>query len=205
MSSTIIDMFSLTVFNRNIRILCQDTEARALLVSNFGHMQGDLESVDLTYTVGKHKQTAVFFIKREGQRPRFATNSGKFLYLFERDMTVELQKLRHDLYFVHAAVLDFAGRAVMLVGESGSGKSTVTWALLHHGFRYLSDELGPVDPESLQVYPYAHALGLKNAPPDPYPLPEKTLVTPLTQRGRSPPSSMTVALRPVKVKHSTGS
>jgi len=175
-----MDVFSLTVFNRNIQILCQEAETRALLVANFGHLQGSQESIELNYTVGKHKQAAVFFIRREGRSPLFAADSGQFLYLFERDMTIELQKLRHDLYFVHAAVVEFAGNAVMLVGESGNGKSTLTWALLHHGFRYLSDELGPVDPESLQVYPYAHALGLKNAPPDPYPLPEKTLVTPRT-------------------------
>ena len=175
-----MEVYSLTVFNRNIQILCQEAEAQALIEANFGHLKGRPESIDLNYTVGKHKQAAVFFIKREEQRPLFAADSGKFLYLFERDMTVELQKLRHDLYFVHAAVVEFAGNAVMFVGESGNGKSTLTWALLHHGFRYLSDELGPVDPESLQVYPYAHALGLKNAPPDSYPLPEKTLVTPRT-------------------------
>ena len=140
-------------------------------------MQGNLESIDLTYTVGKNKQAAVFFIKREGQRPLFAVDSGKFLFLFERDMTIELQKLRHDLYFVHSAALEFSGRACMLVAASRSGKSTTTWALLHHGFRYLSDELGPVDPQTLEIYPYSRALCLKNEPPDPYPLPEKTLAT----------------------------
>jgi hypothetical protein len=46
----------------------------------------------------------------------------------------------------------------MLVGESGSGKSTTAWALLHHGCCYFSDELGPVDLQTGEVYPYPHAL-----------------------------------------------
>jgi hypothetical protein len=65
----------------------------------------------------------------------------------------------------------------MLVGASGCGKSTTAWALLHHGCRYFSDELGPVDPTTLAVYPYPRALCLKEAPSGPYPLPPQTLVT----------------------------
>jgi hypothetical protein len=102
------------------------------------------------------------------------------LFLFEKDVTMALQRVRSDLYFVHAAVLDWAGYAVMLVGASGAGKSTTTWALLHHGFRYCSDELGPVDLQTLEVYPYPHALCLKEVPPAAYPLPAQTLYTPST-------------------------
>jgi hypothetical protein len=92
-------------------------------------------------------------------------------------MTVELQKLRRDLYFVHAAVLQFGRKAFMLVGESGSGKSTTTWALLHHGCGYWSDELGPVDLQTLEVYPYPHALCLKGVPPGAYPPPKSMICT----------------------------
>jgi ABC-type cobalamin/Fe3+-siderophores transport system ATPase subunit len=74
-------------------------------------------------------------------------------------------------------VLAFGHETVMLVGESGSGKSTTTWALLHHGCRYFSDELGPVDLQTGTVYPYPHALCLKDVPLKPYPLPRNTLYT----------------------------
>ena len=30
----------------------------------------------------------------------------------------------------------------------------MTWALSHHGFRYLSDELAPIDPGTLRVHPF---------------------------------------------------
>jgi hypothetical protein len=53
-----------------------------------------------------------------------ASEPGKFLFLLEKDMTLELQRLRRVLYFIHAAVLTFEGKAFMLAGESGSGKPT---------------------------------------------------------------------------------
>ena len=65
----------------------------------------------------------------------------------------------------------------MLVANSGGGKSTTTWALCHHGFRYLSDELAPIDLKLLEVFPYSHALNLKREPPSPYDLPEQTIRT----------------------------
>jgi hypothetical protein len=106
-----------------------------------------------------------------------ARDDGEFLFQFEKDMTVQLQKLRHELYFLHGAALEFAGRSILLVAASGVGKSTTTWGLLHHGFRYLSDELAPVRLESMEVYPYPHAICFKKAPPKPYYLPDRTIYT----------------------------
>jgi hypothetical protein len=99
---------------------------------------------------------------------------GDLLFGLEKSLTVELQKRCPDLYFLHAAALEWKGKAYLLAAESGGGKSTTTWALLHHGFRYLSDELSPIDPRSLKVFPYPHALCLKRRPSD-YPLPAGTV------------------------------
>ncbi|MGE5305797.1 MAG: hypothetical protein ACM3TN_20995 [Alphaproteobacteria bacterium] len=106
-----------------------------------------------------------------------AADDGEFLFLFEKDLTIELQKLRRDLYFVHAAALGVSDRAFMLVAASGKGKSTTTWALLHHGFRYFSDELGPLNLDTMEVQPYPHAICLKHNPPSPYCLPYQALRT----------------------------
>jgi hypothetical protein len=103
--------------------------------------------------------------------------------------------VRRDLYFLHAAALEVAGRACLLVAPSGGGKSTTTWALLHHGFKYLSDELGPVDLRTLEVHPYPHALCLKDDPPTAYPLPTGVLRTAYTVH--IPPSQMPGPVSPV--------
>jgi hypothetical protein len=91
-----------------------------------------------------------------------------FLYALEKELTLELQRVRSDLYFVHAAVLERAGRCILIAAESGTGKSTTAFALQRLGFRYMSDELAPIDIATCSVFPYRHALCLKAVPPEPF-------------------------------------
>ena len=70
----------------------------------------------------------------------------------EMDATEAVRALNHELlqalmarcrahYFVHAAVVVWRGRALVLPGLSRAGKSTLALALVLEGARYLSDEL----------------------------------------------------------------
>src|SRR5262245_893986 len=165
-----IDTITLLVLGRGVAIQCRDDETRAVMIGAYGQLSGQPRSIDLNYTVGRRRES--FFINRESAEPFVAGSWGEFLTAFDGDLSIELQKLRRDLYFVHAAVVEFASRAFMLVAKSGSGKSTTTWALLHGGFRYASDELGPVDLDTLKVHPFPRALSLKKAPPAPFGLSE---------------------------------
>lgn len=106
-----------------------------------------------------------------------ARDTAEFLFLFEKDLTLELQRCRQDLFFVHAAAVEINGSSAIITAPSGTGKSTTTWGLLHQGFRYLSDELAPIDLDTMTVCPYPHALCLKDEPPPPYSLPPGTLRT----------------------------
>jgi hypothetical protein len=118
------------------------------------------------------------FMLESESPPVPADDLGDLIYHLDKRFTLALQRARKDLCFLHAgAVIAPDGRAIVLTAASGSGKSTLTWALLHHGFDYLSDELAPIDPGTLVVHGYPHALCLKRQPPAPYPLPPATLVT----------------------------
>lgn len=81
-----------------------------------------------------------------------------------------------QLYFMHAAVLSYRDEAIIITAPSGTGKSTTAWALLHHGCRYLSDELVPINLTTMRVSAYPRALGLKGIPPI-YPLPDNYVAT----------------------------
>ena len=122
-----------------------------------------------------------------------AEDEGRLLFQLEQDLTLELQRLRRDLYFLHSASLGTPEGAVLFVGDSGAGKSTLAWALLQHGFEYLSDELAPIDAAELRVLPYPRAVCLKEVPPEPYALPSGALVTsrglhvPRSDAGCAPP------------------
>jgi hypothetical protein len=167
----------LAVFDCDIRIDCVDSREESLLQANYGWFKRGIKDPQLHYYIGREPTSHRVLITRDGLEPMAASNDGELLFLFEKDMTIELQKIRRDLYFLHAAALEFAGRSILLVAASGGGKSTTSWGLLHHGFRYLSDELGPVRLESMEVYPYPHAICFKKEPPKPYFLPHRTIYT----------------------------
>lgn len=63
---------------------------------------------------------------------------------------------------LHAAVVERGGRAVILPAPPGSGKSTLCAALVHRGWRLLSDELTLVGLDDGRVHPLVRPVSLKN-------------------------------------------
>jgi hypothetical protein len=118
--SPMANTLSLLVLGCHVSIQCQDAGTRTLLAANYGHMQGGRGPAALQYTVGRQEGSCGFWVSRAGRKPVSASDPAELLYLFEKDMTVELENLRADLYFVHAAVLGLEHGAVMLVGDRGA-------------------------------------------------------------------------------------
>lgn len=65
--------------------------------------------------------------------------------------------------FVHAGVVGWNGRAILIPGTSFSGKTTLVEQLIRAGATYYSDEYAVLD-EQGRVHPYARPLGIR--PPD---------------------------------------
>ena len=168
-------IFSMAVLGLHIQVDSTTVAVSKLLASGFGGMPapGSGRPPDLEYAVTK--QGSSYSIRRPKGAPLRAANRGDLLFQLEKDITVELQLRRADLFFLHSAAVEWRGRAYLLAAESGWGKSTTTWPLLHHGFGYLSDELSAVDLESMQVHSYPHALCLKQDPPQPCSLPDEAI------------------------------
>ncbi|MDH7569010.1 MAG: hypothetical protein QHJ73_05430 [Armatimonadota bacterium] len=69
--------------------------------------------------------------------------------------------------FIHACVVGWAGRAVVIPGRTHTGKSQLVAALLRAGAEYFSEEYAVLDPRG-RVYPYPRRLSLREeegAPP----------------------------------------
>ncbi|MBS2034801.1 hypothetical protein JST97_07430 [bacterium] len=62
-----------------------------------------------------------------------------------------------DLVFVHAGVVAYEGKCIVIPGRSRAGKSELTQALVRSGAVYFSDEYAVLDKLG-QVHPYARAL-----------------------------------------------
>jgi hypothetical protein len=186
-----VHVLALHVLGQGIHVRCADPTARAMLAMAYSSMRGEPGTADLEYTVRRYPSSARLQLARRGAAPFEVPDDGTLLARFDADVAIELQRRRPDLYFVHSAVLVRGGGAVLLVARSGVGKSTLCWALAHHGFRYASDELGPVDMARLEVLPYPRTLMVKRDPPASYPMPAGVR----TSRGlHVPPEAMPCGL-----------
>ena len=171
------DALLLSILGQSLRIEYDyPSVLGACLKANFGAMQ--LESLpatpDFAYAI-RTIDRSFLVVRTDSAVQAMATGLDDLVYYLEKDITIEIQRRRPDLLFLHGAAVEWRGAVAVLAADSGSGKSTTAWALMHHGFRYLSDELAAIDPQTLQVSGYPHALCLKQSPPSPYDLPAATM------------------------------
>ena len=66
------------------------------------------------------------------------------------------------LFYIHAGVVGTGNRCILLPAAAGSGKSSLTAALVHRGYRYLSDEVALIEPTTFRVPPVPLAVCVKS-------------------------------------------
>ena len=79
---------------------------------------------------------------------------------FESDLSVHIAQTSADRCFVHAGVVGWRGRAIVVPGPSHSGKTTLISEFLRHGATYYSDEFAVFDRRGW-VHPFARCLGVR--------------------------------------------
>ena len=167
---------SLRIVGQAVEIACDDPAAASALRENYEGLSWDAAGgVGLRYRISAEPSTSGFLLTGPNGRASAAADLGELVFQVEKAIIVAIQECRPDLLFLHAAALERDRAVWLVVGESGAGKSTTAWGLLHHGFGYLSDELAPIDLDTLEVIPYPHALCLKRRPAPPYLLPAESL------------------------------
>ena len=82
------------------------------------------------------------------------------LEAFESDLQLYVAASARRRLFVHAGVVGWRGRAVVLPGRSFAGKTTLVAALVRAGATYYSDEYAVFD-RAGRVHPYARPLGMR--------------------------------------------
>jgi hypothetical protein len=85
---------------------------------------------------------------------------------FGTDLQLFVAMMAKRRIFVHAGVVGWKGRAILLPGRSMAGKSTLVSALVAAGATYYSDEYAVLD-ERGRVHPYLSPLALRNGEGEP--------------------------------------
>ena len=79
---------------------------------------------------------------------------------FESDLQLAVAEGARGRVFVHAGVVGWRGRAVLVPGRSFTGKTTLTAELLRAGATFYSDEFAVLDAEG-RVHPYTKPLAVR--------------------------------------------
>jgi hypothetical protein len=108
---------------------------------------------------------------RRGVREYDVVYSGLLGIARTLDRSVAYERLAADLrqqvaararraVFVHAGVVAWRGRAIVIPGRSGSGKTTLVAELIKAGAEYYSDEFAVIDVTG-RVHPFAKPLSIR--------------------------------------------
>jgi hypothetical protein len=84
----------------------------------------------------------------------------RVLDVFESDLRLSVAARARRRVFVHAGVVAWNGRAILLPGRSCSGKTTLVAALLQAGATYYSDEFAVLDRRG-RVHPFPKPLSIR--------------------------------------------
>lgn len=87
-------------------------------------------------------------------------HEGSLLEAFESDLNTYIAQASPRRFFVHAGVVGWKGRAIVLPGRTYSGKTTLVKEFLKHGATYYSDEFAVFDGRGY-VYPFARPLAIR--------------------------------------------
>jgi hypothetical protein len=88
------------------------------------------------------------------------TNLDQVLAALQTDLHRYVAEASPDKTFLHAGVVGWKGRAILLPGHSLSGKTTLVREMLRLGATYYSDEFAVVD-DSGKVHPFPRPLGIR--------------------------------------------
>lgn len=99
----------------------------------------------------------------DGYRPFAPLPGSQAFALLEWGMNWCIYTHAHDFLVIHGAAMERAGNALLLPAPAGAGKSTLCAAMMHRGWRLLSDELILFDAVKGSVHGLGRPVSLKNA------------------------------------------
>jgi hypothetical protein len=96
----------------------------------------------------------------DGHRLARTIDSDEAFATLESGLELSVSRNARGVVFVHAGVVGWRGRAILIPGRTCSGKTSLVTALVRAGAAYYSDEFAVLDSDGL-VHPYPRALSIR--------------------------------------------
>lgn len=120
-----------------------------------------LLSLAVTESKSRTNNAPHYFLYQGPCRMAHTRSADEALHVMESLMHGQVAAEAQKYLFVHAGVVAWNGRAILIPGRSFSGKSSLVAALIEAGATYLSDEYAVLDAGG-QVHAYAKTLSLRD-------------------------------------------
>ncbi len=102
-----------------------------------------------------------FSLLKAGQPARHFGSSLELICRLEENIENTLIRSMGDWVGFHAGAVMIGDAACVIAGNPDTGKTTTTFNLVEMGQTFLCEEVTPVDPETLLVYPYPQVLTIE--------------------------------------------
>lgn len=144
------------------RLQCANLALWAILTPPFAHLAiPPVPSPEPASIFSILPEPAGLSLWRGGHRYANASSPGAALMTLFGEIAEFGYREQNWLAALHAAAIHDGARALLLPALGGTGKTTLTAALLAAGYGYLSDDVAPLDAETLGVWPLPLPLRIK--------------------------------------------
>lgn len=160
---------AVNTYGHRIGIRTNDDAGLPLALSMFppGWTQSKRTRVNCLYsfvlggvTAGRRRFHLLY---RDAQRLARSHDLDEVLEVLRQDLELHVANASPSKVFLHAGVVGWHGRALVLPGRTFAGKSTLVDALVQAGGSYYSDEFAVIDAVG-RVHPFARAVRLRTRP-----------------------------------------
>lgn len=134
-----------------------ETSSKAL-IGNLKVLDGSGPVEHSFAVIGDESGNIAFF--RDGELVTTSDLNDLPLELFTRLLRLKISEFSEGSVFLHAGVVGWKGKAIVIPGDSGKGKTTLVIELVKNGAEYYSDEYAVLDENGL-VHPFTRDLSVR--------------------------------------------
>ena len=131
--------------------------ARKALIDNFSELTGS--TAEHTFGIRSDAES-ILYLYKDGEQISYDDRRDRFFKFFDSVLRITVAEHAVGRVFVHAGVVAWKGKAIVMPADSFCGKTTLVSELVKAGAEYYSDEYAVFDEAGL-VHPFSRDLSVR--------------------------------------------